>query len=141
MSETPTPPSLPHAGYLSEESKRQFTMIAGILGAVAFFGQFIVPMVGMLILMPMGMFTGVFNMKMVDTRRAVSPVRAAAGSWNLLLSHECPIPALSSIEEMTVAYPAREQTWLGLGMPWWLFFLIVSLVTALALRRRLGVVI
>jgi len=41
-------------GYLSEESKRRFTLVAGILGAVFFLAQFLVPMLVMFaVMMPM----------------------------------------------------------------------------------------
>lgn len=46
----------PPRGYLSEEAKRTFTMTAGILGAVFFVAQFVVPFVFMMALMP-GMAT------------------------------------------------------------------------------------
>jgi uncharacterized RDD family membrane protein YckC len=48
-SEAHLPESPP--GYLSEESKRRFTLIAGILGAVFFIAQFVLPMVLMLLVM------------------------------------------------------------------------------------------
>jgi uncharacterized RDD family membrane protein YckC len=47
-------PSAP--GYLSEESKRRFTLIAGILGAAFFVAQFLLPMLIMfMVMMPMMM--------------------------------------------------------------------------------------
>ena len=43
-------------GYLSEESKRRFTLVAGILGAVFFLAQTLLPMFVMfLIMVPMMM--------------------------------------------------------------------------------------
>ena len=40
-------------GYLSAESKRRFTMVAGVLGAVFFLGQFLLPMaIVFLVMMP-----------------------------------------------------------------------------------------
>jgi uncharacterized RDD family membrane protein YckC len=38
-------------GYLSEESKRRFTIVAGVLGAVFFLAQFLLPMILMLLIM------------------------------------------------------------------------------------------
>lgn len=44
----------PHRGYLSEESKRRFTLVAGVLGAVFFLAQVLLPMLVMfLVMMPM----------------------------------------------------------------------------------------
>lgn len=39
-------------GYISEEHKRRFTITAGILGVIFFIAQFILPYIGMLIIMP-----------------------------------------------------------------------------------------
>ena len=44
------------SGYLSEEHKRKFTITAGIVGAIFFIGQFILPFVLMLAIMPGMMF-------------------------------------------------------------------------------------
>lgn len=44
-------PAVPE-GYVSAEAKRRFTITAGILGAVFFVGQFVVPMMAMFALMP-----------------------------------------------------------------------------------------
>ena len=74
----------------------------------------------------------------VDGGGGVSPVRAAAGSWELLLSREAALPTDGKVTGITVAYREEGLTWLGLT--WWLHLLIISMVVALALRRRLGVV-
>ena len=56
----------PAHGYLSEGSKRRFTLVAGILGAVFFLAQFLLPMLVMfLVMMPM-MFEGVASMADLD---------------------------------------------------------------------------
>ncbi len=44
--------SAARSGYLSEEDKKRFTIIVGVLGAVFFMLQFLVPMVAMFALMP-----------------------------------------------------------------------------------------
>lgn len=51
---TPAPAetSAVHDGYLSEESKKRFTITAGILGAVFFFLQIIAPIFVMMLVMP-----------------------------------------------------------------------------------------
>jgi len=50
-------------GYLSAEHKKTFTLTVGILGAVFFLAQFIIPFAVMLIAMPAMMSTSVMNMK------------------------------------------------------------------------------
>ena len=45
------------SGYLSEESKKRFTLLAGVLGGVFFLLQFLVPMAAMFAIMP-AMMTG-----------------------------------------------------------------------------------
>jgi hypothetical protein len=56
----------PAHGYLSESSKRRFTLVAGILGAVLFLAQFLLPMLVMfLVMMPM-MFESAASMADLD---------------------------------------------------------------------------
>ena len=55
-------------GYLSQEHKRKFTITAGILGAVFFLGQFLLPFVIIIAAMPLFAFS-VFRMRMVDPQR------------------------------------------------------------------------
>ncbi len=57
-------------GYLSEESKRHFTLTAGILGAVFFFGQMVIPFILMMILMPTLMLGGAMDIMVADLGRA-----------------------------------------------------------------------
>jgi len=68
---TPVPPPLPvvHDGYLSEESKKRFTITAGILGAVFFFLQFLAPFFMMMLIFPTFMLTS-FKFKEYDFSRA-----------------------------------------------------------------------
>jgi uncharacterized RDD family membrane protein YckC len=51
-------------GYLSADSKRRFTIIAGVLGAVFFLGQFLLPMAIMFLVMMPAMF--MHDMKSLD---------------------------------------------------------------------------
>ena len=55
----PAPPTRAstHEGYLSEESKRKFTITAGVLGAVFFFLQMLAPFFVMMLFMPAFFFT------------------------------------------------------------------------------------
>ena len=56
-------------GYLSEKGKRRFTIIAGLLGAVFFFGQFIIPYVVLFALIPiLGDFNADYSL---DLEKAV----------------------------------------------------------------------
>ena len=59
-----------HNGYLSEESKKKFSIITGILGAVFFVGQFIIPFIFMIPLM-MYMFSAMENITNYDLSSAV----------------------------------------------------------------------
>ena len=69
---------------------------------------------------------------------AVSPERSAPDRWQLTFSREPALEASDPVRVVTVNHPLESFTWLGL--PWWLHFFIISMVVALALRRRLGVV-
>lgn len=63
------PVSEPAPGYLSPESKRRFTLVAGVLGAVFFLAQFVLPMLVMfLVMVPMMLGRAI---PMADLDRAV----------------------------------------------------------------------
>ena len=61
-----------HQGYLSEEAKRAFSIRAGILGAVFFFLQFIVPFLIMVPLMFTGSMFMAANMEVLEAGKAIS---------------------------------------------------------------------
>lgn len=48
---------------------------------------------------------------------------------------EGPLPADGPVKAVSVAHPARPQRWLGIDMPWWLFWMLAATASALALRR------
>jgi len=75
---------------------------------------------------------------LVDTAGPLSRVLASASSPSLLLGREPPLPA-GPLQRVEIDYPRRRLTWLGL--PWWLHLLLGSMLVALLLRRRLGVVL
>jgi uncharacterized RDD family membrane protein YckC len=52
------------AGYLSEESQRTFTIVAGVLGGLFFILQFVVPIAAMFLLMPRMMRGGVASFEL-----------------------------------------------------------------------------
>jgi len=60
-------PHLPqtHNGYVSEESKKKFTITVGILGAVFFFLQILIPFIAMLVFLPF-FFSSVFSFETYD---------------------------------------------------------------------------
>ena len=58
------------AGYLSEDNKRKFTVVAGIIGGAFFFAQFIVPMIIMMAAVPTMMFSGSFQFKIAHPERS-----------------------------------------------------------------------
>ena len=71
----------------------------------------------------------------------VGPVswrRARANDASTMLSREPPLEANGPVSSITVDYPEREPPWPG--APWWAHLLLISILAALALRRRLGVV-
>jgi hypothetical protein len=73
------------------------------------------------------------------TTGPISLYRTQGAALAQLLSHEEPISSGSPVLEVGLDYPQRAESWLGL--PWYLVLLVVSLATAFALRRRLGVVL
>jgi hypothetical protein len=72
------------------------------------------------------------------TRR--SPVRQRAGFWNqLLYPAEDPLPSGVGVASIRLDYPEHDVSLLGFHMHWSIAILILSLVIALALRKRFGV--
>jgi hypothetical protein len=74
------------------------------------------------------------------TSRA-SPERVSGAAMLWAMGWEPPLPADGAVRAVRVPHPERPQRWLGIGMPWWVYWLIVATITALAFRRRLGVVL
>lgn len=52
---------------------------------------------------------------------------------------EAPLPGALGVASIMVEHPAADQAWVPLGMPWWLYWLLVATVAALALRRPMNV--
>jgi hypothetical protein len=52
---------------------------------------------------------------------------------------EDPLPGDLGIASIAVEHPDADQAWVPLGMPWWLYWLLVATVAALALRRPMNV--
>ena len=70
MSSRP-PPAVPAPnGYVSQEGKQHFTMIVGVLAAVCFIAQFVIPMIAGMVIMPLTMAHQVKAMAMPDVERA-----------------------------------------------------------------------
>jgi hypothetical protein len=72
-------------------------------------------------------------------REPVSMERRAGLSRLWAMGIEGGLPADSPVQRAVVPYEARDGSWLG--MPWWGFWLVVSVVAAFALRRPFGVVL
>ncbi len=51
------------------------------------------------------------------------------------------LPASGQVRSIDIQYPAAEFSIFGLGMPWIVWFVIVSWTTMFALRKRFGVII
>lgn len=71
--------------------------------------------------------------------RALSAERSR-GLWSLVAyTTEAPIPSDAPVRSVAVLHPARDAQWLAL--PWWVWWLLISTVCALALRGPMGVVL
>ncbi|RMH39034.1 MAG: hypothetical protein D6689_17810 [Deltaproteobacteria bacterium] len=71
--------------------------------------------------------------------RAVDPVRARglAALWSP--GSEPPLADDGPVVRVQVAHPPRPDPWLGVAMPWWLYWLVIATIAALALRKPFGV--
>jgi hypothetical protein len=68
--------------------------------------------------------------------------RRVASHFGWLLSPWEPrLPANGPVQSIGFQYPATDFHLFGLAMPWIVWFLIVSWITAFALRKRFGVVL
>jgi hypothetical protein len=71
-----------------------------------------------------------------------SPVRYAPGFINLLLyPAEAPLPRNGPLDAIELAYPEIDIPIFGLSLHWLIWFFILSIVFAFALRKPLGVTI
>lgn len=71
----------------------------------------------------------------------VSPERSAGLDALWRMGVEPPIASGAGVAVISVAHALRTQEWLGIEMPWWIYWLVVSMAVAMALRRPMGVVL
>ena len=71
----------------------------------------------------------------------VAPERRRGIATLWARGHELPLPAAGPVSAVTVAYPIAQREWLGLDMPWWLYWLLLATVAALVIARPLRVAI
>lgn len=70
-----------------------------------------------------------------DRIAEASPMRPGVSLWErLLYPAERAFGASSAVQEIRIAYPTRSTPVFGWNVPWWLTFLVVSIVGALALK-------
>jgi hypothetical protein len=69
----------------------------------------------------------------------VVPERRRAHSALWAFGHERPLPGAGPVQMVSVAYPEAEQKWIGLSIPWWLYWLLLATLAALVLTRPLRV--
>jgi hypothetical protein len=67
-----------------------------------------------------------------------SPTRADGMALFVVLTDEPPLDS-PTVEKIKVNHPARDQDWVPFGMPWWLWWLLVSILAAGALAKPLNV--
>lgn len=79
--------------------------------------------------------------KIVADRGAdkVEPERKRGFSALWAFGHETPLPDSSPVSSISVTYPHAAQSWLGLPIPWWLYWLLIATIAALLLARPLHV--
>ncbi|MFH0902873.1 MAG: hypothetical protein V2A73_19775 [Pseudomonadota bacterium] len=70
-----------------------------------------------------------------------SPERRAGLASAFALGSEEPLPANAGMEVVAVRHPASLQRWLGMSVPWWLYWLGLATFVAFLLRRPMRVTI
>ncbi|ACY14831.1 hypothetical protein [Haliangium ochraceum] len=53
--------------------------------------------------------------------------------------YEEPLPDGLGIDSIAAVHPPAPDTWEGVPMPWWVYWLLLATIAALALRRRMNV--
>ncbi len=69
--------------------------------------------------------------------KMAAPDRFAGMDLLWQLGAEAPLPTGGAVESLSISHEALERTWLG--MPWWMYWLLVATVAALALRKKLDI--
>jgi hypothetical protein len=92
-------------------------------------------------MLPVGVGNAVVEKRLVADPGATEMNAERCRGTCLLASFgdEAPLPAELGIASIAVEHPAADQAWVPLGMPWWLYWLLVATVAALALRRPMNV--
>lgn len=75
-----------------------------------------------------------------DASRANPERHSGIAAW-WQIGTEAPLAGEHGVAAISVTHPDRPQDWLGWGLPWWAYWLLVATVVALLLRRPLGVVL
>lgn len=102
-----TPLSESARGYLSEASKRRFTLVAGVLGAVFFLAQFLLPMVAFLLI--------VFPSMMLQEFRSAHLDRAVLWRGDVWYTEEVRKFSLSTPNREGATAHLRHMTLAGLA--------------------------
>lgn len=71
----------------------------------------------------------------------VSAGRAAGFRHLLSIGNESVVSSRSGIDRIEVHHEPREVGFVGLRMPWWIAWLVLSTISALLLRKRMRVVL
>ncbi|MEM1348604.1 MAG: hypothetical protein AAGI01_08625 [Myxococcota bacterium] len=74
-------------------------------------------------------------------RGPYSPTRTKGARLLWSLTDEEALDGASTIDYVHVDHPARDQEWFGLAVPWWLAWLVLTTVAAIALQRPMKVVL
>ena len=74
-----------------------------------------------------------------DPRAAVVSPERRGGLAHLWSLGSEPPPGSTSIRAIAIPYPERRQGWVGLAIPWWLYWLGLATLLSLLLARRRGV--
>ena len=82
---------------------------------------------------------GVVKLLSVGPSRIVHGDRRAGLGGLLAVGGERLLPGAGPVRSVSVAHAPATGTWLGLPLPWWGYWLLVSTLVALALRKRFRV--
>lgn len=72
---------------------------------------------------------------------SVYPERRSGVAAFWQIGAESPLDSDTGVDAIFVTHADKAQDWLGLGLPWWAYWLLISTIVALLLRRPMGVVL
>ena len=77
--------------------------------------------------------------RIVTDPEAIQMAPDRASGWELFISYGPERSLDGEITSISVSHGVKDNTYLGIGMPWWLWWLLLMMIAAFGLKKRMGV--